>query len=46
MYSEEVEILRRELEDLKVQVKYMKWTVEFIIVPLLLCILGRVLLVQ
>ena len=44
MDSDDVEVLRAELNDLKVQVKYLKWTVQYVILPILLVILGKLIL--
>jgi hypothetical protein len=43
MDDSDVELLRNELNDLKVQVKYLKWTVQYVILPILLIILGKLL---
>jgi hypothetical protein len=44
MNSDDVEALKRELGDLKVQVRYLKWTVQYVILPILLVILGKLIL--
>jgi hypothetical protein len=44
MDSDDVEVLRRELSDLKVQVRYLKWTVQYVMLPILLVILGKLIL--
>jgi hypothetical protein len=44
MDSDDVEALKRELADLKVQVRYLKWTVQYVILPILLVILGKLIL--
>jgi hypothetical protein len=44
MNSDDVEALKRELADLKVQVRYLKWTVQYVILPILLVILGKLIL--
>jgi uncharacterized integral membrane protein len=44
MDSDDVEVLRRELNELKVQVRYLKWTVQYIMLPILLVILGKLIL--
>jgi uncharacterized integral membrane protein len=44
MDSDDVEVLRRELNELKVQVRYLKWTVQYVMLPILLVILGKLIL--
>jgi hypothetical protein len=44
MNDDDVEVLRRELADLKAQVRYLKWTVQYVILPILLVILGKLIL--
>jgi hypothetical protein len=44
MNDDDVEVLRRALADLKVQVRYLKWTVQYVILPILLVILGKLIL--
>jgi uncharacterized membrane protein len=44
MDDSDVELLRNELNDLKIQVKYLKWTVQYVILPILLVILGKLIL--
>jgi hypothetical protein len=44
MDDDDVELLKRELAELKLQVKYLKWTVQYVILPILLIILGKLIL--
>jgi hypothetical protein len=44
MDSDDIECLRAELNDLKLQVKYLKWTVQYVMLPILLVILSKVIL--
>jgi len=44
MDDADVQLMRSELAELKLQVKYLKWTVQYVILPILLVILGKLIL--